>query len=194
MTVLRGLPATFTTATALAAGVHPRALYGWRDDGEIVELSRGVFRMADAALASYPDFLAVAYRAPRSIVCCRSAASVHDLTDEIPNAVQIAVPTRSRPPKIGYPPTEVFRFDESTFELGLSGVLAAPRELIRIYDPPRTVVDLMRLRHRFGEPVAYGALQGYLRRRDARPAELLRVAEALGVFGPVRRALEGLSP
>ena len=60
MTVLPGLPATFTTATALAAGVHPRVLYGWRDDGEIVELSRGVFRKVDAALASHPDFLAVA--------------------------------------------------------------------------------------------------------------------------------------
>ena len=115
---------------------------------------------------------------------------MHDLTDEIPNAVQIAVPRRSRPPKIDHPPTEVFRFDQSTFELGLSGVLAAPRELVRIYDAPRTVVDLMRLRHRFGEPVAYGALQRYLRRRDARPAELLRLAEALDVFGPVRLALD----
>ena len=53
MTVLPGLPATFTTATALAAGVHPRVLYGWRDDGEIVELSRGVFQKADAALARF---------------------------------------------------------------------------------------------------------------------------------------------
>ena len=59
-----------------------------------------------------------------------------------------------------------------------------------MYDATRTVVDLMRLRHRFGEPMAYGALQRYLGRRDARPAELLRLAEALGVFGPVRRALD----
>jgi predicted transcriptional regulator of viral defense system len=66
------------------------------------------------------DLLAVAYRAPRAIVCGVSAAAVHDLTDALPGAVQIAVPTRDRPPRISRPPTAVFRFDASTFELGLS--------------------------------------------------------------------------
>ena len=155
----RELPDTFTTRTARARGVHPRNLYAWRDGGEIVELSRGVFRRADAPPASYPDLLAVAYRAPRAIVCCMSAAAVHDLTDEIPTAVQIAVPTHHRPPQITYPPTEVLRFDVTTFELGLSSAEAAPEEQIRIYDPARTVVDLMRLRHRLGEPLAHAALR-----------------------------------
>jgi predicted transcriptional regulator of viral defense system len=190
MTRLGALPDAFTTATAMAHGVHPRALYAWRDNGEIIELSRGVFRRADAPPASYPDLLAVAYRSSVAIVCCRSAAAVHDLSDEIPPAVQIAVPTRHRPPQIAYPRTEVFRFDAASFELGLSRVEAAPDEWVRIYDPARTVVDLMRLRGRFGEPLAHAALQRYLRRRDARPAELLRLASALDVHGPVRRALD----
>ncbi|HEY9483950.1 MAG TPA: type IV toxin-antitoxin system AbiEi family antitoxin [Micromonosporaceae bacterium] len=187
---LGALPDTFTTATALTAGVHPRVLYAWRDNGTIAELSRGVFRRADAPPASYPDLLAVAYRSGVAVVCCRSAAAVHDLTDEIPPAVQIAVPSRHRPPRIAYPRTDVFRFDASSFELGLSRVQAAPDEWVRIYDPARTVVDLMRLRGRFGEPLAHAALQRYVRRRDARPAELLRLAAALDVLGPVRRALD----
>jgi hypothetical protein len=190
MPKLASLPTTFTTATALARGIHPRDLYGWRDGGDILELSRGVFRRADAPPASDPDLLAVAYRSPRAIVCCRTAAAIHELSDEIPPVVQIAVPTRSRPPRITYPPTEVFRFDEATFERGLSRVDAAPGESVRIYTPVRTVIDLMRLRGRFGEPLAHGALQRYLRRRDARPAELLRLAAELDVHGPVRRALD----
>lgn len=188
--LLASLPDTFTTATARARGVHPRQLYRWRDEGEIIPLSRGVFRRADAPPASYPDLLAVAYRAPRAIVCCVSAAAVHDLTDEMPVAVQIAVPTRDRPPQIAQPPTEVFRFDAATFRLGLSGVAAAENEQVRIYDPVRTVADLMRLRHRLGEPLAHGALRRYLRRRDAQPASLLRLASALDVRGPVQRALD----
>jgi len=184
------LPATFTTRTALARGIHPRDLYASRDSGMLVELSRGVFRRADAPPASYPDLLAVAYRAPRGIVCCVSAAAVHDLTDQIPAAVQVAVPKPARPPRIAFPPTEVFRFDVDTFELGLSSVVAAPGEAVRIYDPARTVVDVMRLRHRLGVPVANAALQRYLRRRDARPAVLLRLAAALDVYGPVRHAVD----
>jgi len=187
---LESLPATFTTATALAAGVHPRALYEWRDEGEILELSRGVFRRADTEPPSYPDLLAVAYRSRVAIVCCRSAAAVHELSDELPPAVQIAVPTGHRPPRITYPRTEVFRFTATNFEIGLSRLEAAPGEWVRIYDPARTVVDLMRMRHRFGEPLAHAALQRYLRRRDASPSGLLRTASALGAQRPIRSAMD----
>jgi AbiEi antitoxin C-terminal domain len=190
MSGLQELPDTFTTATALARGVHPRVLYALRDSGDVVELSRGVFRRADAPLASEPDLLAVAYRSPVAIVCCRSAAAVHELSDELPPAVQIAVPTGHRPPRIAYPPTEVFRFAADTFEIELSRLEAAPGEWVRIYSPARTVIDLMRLRHRFGESLALAALQRYLRRRDAAPAKLLHLASMFDVAGPVRRALD----
>jgi hypothetical protein len=190
MTALADLPATFTTGTARANGVHPRDLYHARDTGVIVELSRGVFRHADAPPASLPDLLAVAYRSPAAIVCLVSAAAVHDITDEIPLAVQIAVPRPSRAPQIDFPPTTAFRFEPSTFELGLTRVEAAPGEPVRIYGPARTVVDLMRLRHRIGEPQAFAALHRYLRRHDASPAELLQIAVALGVEGPVLHAVD----
>jgi hypothetical protein len=62
------LPATFTTRTARQRGLHPRDLYRLRDAGEVLELSHGVFRRADARVASLPDLLAVAYRVPAAIV------------------------------------------------------------------------------------------------------------------------------
>jgi hypothetical protein len=62
-------------------------------------------------------------------------------------AVQTAVPRPSRPPRIAVPPTTASWFDAETFELGLSSVEAAPGNPVRIYDPGRTVVDLMRPRH-----------------------------------------------
>jgi predicted transcriptional regulator of viral defense system len=187
---LAQLPATFTARTALKLGLHPRDLYRMRDSGNVLELSRGVFRRADAPSASMPDLLAVAYRVPAGIICCVSALVVHDLTDEIPRAVQIAVPRQQRPPRIEYPPTEVFRFDTATFELGLAAVDAAPGEPLRVYSAERTIVDLMRLRRRLGEPLAYAALRRYLRRRDARPPRLLDMARELDVLGPMRTALD----
>lgn len=82
------LPATFTTSQARRLGMHPRDLYRARDERRVVEVSRGVFRRADAPEASYPDLLAVAYRAPGAVVCLLSAAAAYDLTDELPQAVQ----------------------------------------------------------------------------------------------------------
>jgi len=187
---LTDLPATFTTHAARDLGWHPRDLYQLRDSGQVYELSRGVFRRADAPAPSWPDLLAVGTRIPRGIVCCVSALVVHDLTDEIPAAVQVAVPRIQRPPHINYPPTEVFRFDDETFELGLSSVEAAQGEPVRIYNIERTVIDLMRLRRRLGESLALGALKRYLRRRQSRPGELLGMARSLNVLGPIRTALE----
>jgi len=138
MAGLQDLPSTFTTGQALRAGVHPRLLYTWRNEGDVLELSRGVFRRADAPPASYPDFLAVAFRVPLA-VCLIAAARVHDLTDEIPPTVQIAVPRGGPRPRIAYPPVEVFQFDALTFDLGISSLEAAPAEPIRIYSPERTV-------------------------------------------------------
>jgi predicted transcriptional regulator of viral defense system len=188
--VLDDLPPTFTTHTARDLGWHPRDLYQLRDSGQVHELSRGVFRRADAPTPSWPDLLAVGTRIPKGIVCCVSALVVHDLTDEIPEAVQVAVARTQRPPRINYPPTEIFRFEDETFELGLSSVEVAPGESARIYTAERTVIDLMRLRRRLGEPLALGALRRYLRRRQARPADLVSMARLLNVLGPVRMALD----
>ena len=107
--------------------------------------------------------------------------------------VQVAVPNGTHPPRIDHPPTRVFRFDPRTFELGLTSVEAAPGEVVRIYDPARTVTDLMRLRHRLGEAIAHAELNRYMARPDARPALLLEYARELGVLGPVRRALDVVS-
>ncbi|HWO66438.1 MAG TPA: type IV toxin-antitoxin system AbiEi family antitoxin [Umezawaea sp.] len=186
------LPATFTTLTARERGLHVRDLYRLRDEGEVVQLSRGVFRKADAPPAAHPDLLAITHRAPVAVVCCVSAAALHDLTDEIPPAVQIAVPRDHRPPHIRFPPVEVFRFAVATFEIGLTAAEVAPGEWVRVYSPERTVVDLMRLRASLGSPLALSALRRYLRSRAARPGAVLDIARALKVLSSVRAVIDVL--
>ncbi len=132
----------------------------------------------------------MAHPSPRAIVSCVSAAAIHELTDEMPAALQFAVPTRSHPPAIDYPRLSVFRFDESAFEVGLSGFDAAPGERVRIYDPARTVVDLTRFRRRLGEPIASAALHRYLSSPGGRPELLLEYAGTLSTFGLMRAALD----
>jgi hypothetical protein len=128
-----------------------------------------------------------------TMVSSSSCRGVHDLTDEIPMAVQIAVPRRTWPPKLDHPPVEVFAWDPATFELGLDFVEVAPGERARIYSPARTAVDLMRMRHKLGESVAHVALRRYLARRDARVADLFEYAKALDVLGPVRAVVDVLA-
>jgi predicted transcriptional regulator of viral defense system len=189
---LTGLPATFTTAEAERARLWRRDLYRLRELGVLHELSRGVYRKADAAETGHLDLLAVAHRAPRAVVCLLSALALHELTDEIPTAVQIAVPRGTHRPHIDYPPVEVVEFDATTFDLGRESVEVAVDEQVPAYGPARSVVDAMRLRHRLGEPVALRALRHYVLRSDAQLSDLITYAQALDVEGPVRRAVEAV--
>jgi hypothetical protein len=50
----------------------------------------------------------------------------------------------------------------------------------------------MRMRRKLGESVAHIALRRYLSRRDARVGELIELARALDVLGPVRAAVDVL--
>ena len=79
--------------------------------------------------------------------------------------------------------------DEEMIEAYLAPTLAAQQQAERLR---QTVVDLMRLRRRVGEPAALIALRRYVSRQTARPGELLELARALDVLGPTRAALDVL--
>ncbi|MCC5574283.1 type IV toxin-antitoxin system AbiEi family antitoxin domain-containing protein [Microtetraspora sp. AC03309] len=181
---------TFTTGEARRAGLSSRAMARLLQHDAIHELSRGVYRRADAAESVFLDLIAVAARVPRGIFCLETALSVHELTDEIPAVVNVAVPRNAGLPRVAYPPVIAHRFNIASFEEGLELREVAPGEHIRIYSPARSVVDCMRLRHRVGDEVALRALRSYLRRRGTTSRELMRFARLLDVEGPIGQAIE----
>jgi predicted transcriptional regulator of viral defense system len=183
----------FKAGDAIQAGVHPRDLYALRDEGFLVELSRGVFRLADAEMSPYLDLVAVSRRSPQGTICLNSALSFWDLTDEVPAEVHLAVPKGVHRPIIDYPPVRVHVFAAGTFDLGRERVRLESGEEIRIYSPKRSVVDAMRLRGQVGTDVAYEALRRYLKRPGASPGDLLRLARRLRAGGPMSDALEVLT-
>jgi len=185
----RGSGGVFRARDAAEAGVHPRELYALRDEGFLVELSRGVYRLADAEMSPYLDLVAVSRRSPRGAICLNSALSFWDLTDEVPAEVHLAVPRGSHRPRISYPPVRVHVFAAGTFELGRERVRLESSEEIHVYSPERSVVDVVRLRGRVGTGVAYEALRSYLRRPGASAGELLRLARRLGAGGHMADAL-----
>lgn len=179
----------FRSRDATEAGVHWRDLYAMRDEGILIELSRGVFRFADAGMITDLDLIAVSKRSPRGVICLNSALAFWDLTDEVPAEVHLAVPRGTRPPSIEYPPTRVHVFAAGPFELGRENVWLENGGTIPMYSSERSVVDAMHLKNQVGTDVAYEALRRYLRRPGASPGNLLRIARRLRVGGLVSDAL-----
>lgn len=175
---------TLRTRDLIALGVHTDALYALRDGGQIIELGRGLYRLAEMDEAEHPDLALVAARAPSAAVCLISALSYHDITTQIPSSVHLAVP-RGSYHGIKLPvPVTVYRFDPKTFEEGLETHRVSGMPL-KIYGAARTVADCFKFRNKLGLDVALEALRLARQRKRVQNRELLRYARMLRVEKPM---------
>jgi predicted transcriptional regulator of viral defense system len=188
--IARRMGGVASASELIKGGARWEDLYRLRDEGALIELSRGIYRVADAPATAHLDLVAVCRRVPAGMICLNSAASFWDLTDEMPDSVHVAVARGRHRPNIVYPPTRVHVFAADTFALGRAQQTLESAETITISSQERTVVDLLRLRSRVGRDLALSALRRYLQGRDAKPGELLALARQLRVGTVMAEVME----
>jgi len=184
---------TLRTRQALDLGIHPATLYSLRDSGRLIELARGLYRLAEAPESSDPHLAIVAARAPSAAVCLVSALSFHKITTQVPAAVYLAVPRGSYARITLNPlPVKVFRFNAKSFELGLEAHDFGGRPL-RVYNPARAVVDCFKFRNKLGIDVAIESLRLAREQEDASIKELIHIARALRVERVMQPYLQSIA-
>lgn len=171
---------------ARALGIHPAALYELRNNGQLTELARGLYRLADMREAENPDLAVVGVRAPNAVVCLISALSYHGITTQIPAAIHLAVPRGAyHRVKLDPLPVQVYRYDSKTFTAGIEkhdigGVS------VKVYGVARTVADTFKFRNKLGLDIAIEALRLARERKHLQNRELLHFARLLRVEAPMR--------
>lgn len=182
---------TLRTRDLIARGVHTDALYALRNSGRIIELGRGLYRLAEVGEAEHPDLAIVAARTPNAAVCLISALSYHGITTQIPSSVHLAVPRGSyHGIKLSVPVT-VYRFEPKTFNEGLETHRIGELP-IKIYGVARTVIDCFKFRNKIGLDVALEALRLARQRKRVQNRELLRYAKLLRVENPMSPYLQAI--
>ena len=172
--------------------LSPVAAHRALQRGDLERIAPGVFRSITDPQADHDKLQAVALR-PQATICLVSALAHHDLVDEIPTSLQVALPRGTRIPK--RTPTLTWHvFDSDTFELGRDLVtIDGSSELIGLYSAERSIVDAFRLRGQLGYETARDALKEWLR-RGGKPAEIAQLAIQIPrAKRPVFDALEVLS-
>lgn len=182
---------TLRTSQALRYGIHPRTLYKLRDEGQILELSRGVYQLAEIAQSNHSDLAAVAARVPDGVICLISALSFHELTTQIPHEVYLAIPRGKESPRIDYPPVRVFHFSDITISAGVRTHKIAGVE-VRIFTAEKTIADCFKFRNRIGLDVALEALKMCLSRNGSRNKilEYARLCRVEKVIYPYLEAID----
>jgi len=181
-----------TLVRAGGAATSRSAFYRRANAGGYEKVARGLYLPADAETADW-DWLEAAAKHPLATICLTSALAYYDLTDEIPQALDVAIPRGGRTPA-----TEGaiawHHFAADSFELGRT-TIAIPGSTMRIgiYSAERSIADAFRLRGSLGYELGRDALRRWLG-RGGKPADLLEIASQLPrTKGPLLRTLEALS-
>lgn len=160
------------TSEAIRLGIHPRTLYGLRDRGDIEQVARGFYRLAETQALTNPDLVTVALRVPRAVVCLISALAHHGLTTEVPHTIDIALPGHAQIPKLDGIPIRVFWYSEPSFSTGVESV-SVDGVTVRIYSAEKSIADCFKYRNKIGLDVAVHALRSYMERTRIRDLKLL---------------------
>jgi predicted transcriptional regulator of viral defense system len=171
--LLASLPDTFRYSEALRR-ISERQLRRLVKDGRVIALSRGLYRKSD--WQGDEDLIEIAAKAPQATLCLRSALARHDLIDDIPAEIDIAIPRGSWTPQV-IPPVRWRHFDADTFEIGRGQLDIGEDRGIGIYSAERSIIDAFRMRHLEGGDLAIEALRRWLR-RGGQPSELLAMARS----------------
>jgi predicted transcriptional regulator of viral defense system len=182
---------TLRTSEALRLGIYPRTLYALRDAGVLEKLSRGLYRLAELPALPVPDLTIVALKIPQAVVCLVSALAFHELTTQIPHAVNIALPRGTRSPRLEYPPLRVFRFSGPAWSEGIE-VHQISQASVRVYCPEKSVADGFKFRHKIGLDIAIEALKFYRQSPHFDAGKLLHYARICRVESVMKPYLEAL--
>lgn len=186
--LLAQLPDTFRYTEALEC-VSERQLRHLIKIGRITELSRGLYRKSD--WLGDEDLVEIAARSSKATLCLGSALARHELIDDIPAEIDIAVPRGSWTPST-VAPVRWRHFAARTFDIGRDRLSIDGDRDIGLYSAERSIVDVFRLRHLEGSDMANEALKRWLR-RGGQPVRLLEVARAFPrTQAALRRTLEVL--
>jgi predicted transcriptional regulator of viral defense system len=171
--LLDTLPETFRYSEALDH-ISERQLRRLIDDGSIIALARGLYRKSD--WIGEEDLTEITAKAPQATLCLRSALARHELIDDIPAEIDVAIPRGSWTPQTTAP-VRWRHFDTDTFDLGRHRLDIDGGRSIGIYSAERSIIDAYRMRHLEGPDLAHEALKRWLR-RGGQPSQLLTLARS----------------
>jgi predicted transcriptional regulator of viral defense system len=174
------------------AGVDPRVLLRWVEQGKVERLSRGVYQALEQPPHPYAAMLEVQLRIPYAVLCLLSALSFHQLTTIKPPQLYFAIPHNRAFPPLEYPPLERFYFSAAVYAFGQE-THTLEGQTLRVYSAEKTLADVLKYASRLGKDLFIEGLHTYLKRPQPNLKGLLEAARVCKVEPQMRDALELLS-
>ena len=138
------------------------------------------------------DFFSAEAFVPSGVICLMSAARYYELTNYLPDAVDVAIERKKKVNTLPeWPRIRIFYFDRSRMDLGVTEVQEGENRF-HIFDIEKTVVDIIYYRNKIGIEETSEILRNYLKRKDRQIDILYEYAKRLRCEKIVRTYLEVL--
>ena len=121
------------------------------------------------------------------MICLMSAARYYELTDFLPDVIDVAIDRKKKVSTLpDWPEIKIFYFDPSRMETGVVQIMEGG-DSFRIFDIEKTVVD-----NKIGIEETSEVLRNYLKRKDRQIDRLYTYAKKLRCETIIRTYLEVL--
>ena len=138
------------------------------------------------------DFFSAEAFVPNGVICLMSAARYYELTNFLPDAVDVAIERKKKVNTLPeWPEIRIYYFDTSRMELGVNEIRDGDN-CFHIFDIEKTVADIIYYRNKIGIEETAEVLRNYLKRRDRQIDRLYAYAKRLRCEKIVRTYLEVL--
>ena len=176
----------------LTLGVTAATVSRLEREGAVVRLARGLYQRPDASVDANHTLAEASKLVPKGVICLASALAFHQLTDQLPPKVWMAIGPKEWRPRFRYPPVRFARFPETQLRSDvehhrIDGVR------VPIFGVAKTITDLFRYRRTVGINLALEGLREALRNRKATPAEIAKRAVKSGVWKTMEPYMNALS-
>jgi predicted transcriptional regulator of viral defense system len=176
----------------LTLGVTAATVSRLEREGAVVRLARGLYQRPDASVDANHTLAEASKLVPKGVICLASALAFHELTDQLPPKVWMAIGPKEWRPRFRYPPVRFARFPETQLRSDvehhrIDGVR------VPIFGVAKTITDLFRYRRTVGINLALEGLREALRNRKATPAEIAKRAVKSGVWKTMEPYMNALS-
>jgi len=172
-------------------GFHHQSLSSLHKKGRIEKINRGLYKLKEYEPDNNLELVYASMQSAKGVVCLISALYFHEITDEIPSEVQMAIPKGSRRNLITYPKVRFYNFSKETWAAGIEEIEESGHTF-RIYSAAKTIADCFKFRSQIGVDVIIDAIKRSIREKKADPLEIYKYTEICRVDKIARPILEAL--
>lgn len=177
------------TSAIVAAGISKPTLADFVKKNEYERVGRGVYCSQECWR---DDLYLLQLRCPKTIYSHDTALFLLDMTDQEPLKYSVTAKTGYNPSHLSMDGIKVFTVKKELFYLGITEVLTPFGHAVTVYNPERTLCDMLRSRSEMEIQSVLDALKRYTRRKDKNLHKLMEFAKLFHIDKRLNQYLEVL--